>query len=241
MAGVSHDTVRKVEQIIAKATSEVVAKVRSGELSINAAAKMVAPPKPTKAVALVENPSNVDAGKRVKIKLDSTALAENEVPHDQVQASQAQTEPLTDATSTFSADEELLSPSAPDQVISSVAELGQLRGQVAALQARLDEVMEENKMMEGVFAANDKVQASMEEAKKQKSKANEDSRALFIEKNKALTLAAEVKYWKDHAEKEPPAQVEPASDELVALRKENAALRKELDGLKAAGGQHDVP
>ncbi|MGZ8339118.1 MAG: hypothetical protein ACXW2U_05335 [Telluria sp.] len=45
-AGVSHDTVRKVEKIIEKASAEVIAQVRTGEISINAAAKTVEPPKP---------------------------------------------------------------------------------------------------------------------------------------------------------------------------------------------------
>jgi hypothetical protein len=47
VAGVSHDTVRKVEKIIEKATAEVITQVRTGEISINAAAKTVAPPKIT--------------------------------------------------------------------------------------------------------------------------------------------------------------------------------------------------
>lgn len=55
MAGVSRDTVRKVEKIIEKASAEIIAQVRNGELSINAAAEMVAPPKP----AATEVPSLV--------------------------------------------------------------------------------------------------------------------------------------------------------------------------------------
>jgi hypothetical protein len=46
MAGVGRGTVRKVEKIIEKATAEVIAQVRTGEISINAAAKTVSPPKP---------------------------------------------------------------------------------------------------------------------------------------------------------------------------------------------------
>ena len=45
MAGVGSDTVRKVEKIIEKATPEVIQQVRSGEISINAAAKTIDPPK----------------------------------------------------------------------------------------------------------------------------------------------------------------------------------------------------
>jgi ParB-like chromosome segregation protein Spo0J len=55
IAGVSRDTVRKVEKIIEKASAEIIAQVRTGELSINAAAEMVAPPKP----AATEVPSLV--------------------------------------------------------------------------------------------------------------------------------------------------------------------------------------
>ena len=49
-AGVGKDTVRNVEKIIEKAAPEVIEKVRRGEMSISAAAKTVAPPKPPKAV-----------------------------------------------------------------------------------------------------------------------------------------------------------------------------------------------
>lgn len=43
MAGVSHDTIAKVEKIVAEAEPEVVEAARKGELSINAAYKTVAP------------------------------------------------------------------------------------------------------------------------------------------------------------------------------------------------------
>ena len=47
MAGVSHDTIAKVEKIVAEAEPEVVEAARKGEMSINAAYKTVAPtPKP---------------------------------------------------------------------------------------------------------------------------------------------------------------------------------------------------
>lgn len=45
VAGVSRDTVGKVEKIIGSGDQEVIDKVRAGELSINAAAKKVAPPR----------------------------------------------------------------------------------------------------------------------------------------------------------------------------------------------------
>lgn len=105
IAGVSHDTMHKVEQIITKATPEVVSKVRSGELSINAAAKTVTPPKPAKVVALaptnnclmpdiatapVEKPPSIDALTPAEAKLDVIELTENEVPCEQVPAPQAQ-------------------------------------------------------------------------------------------------------------------------------------------------------
>lgn len=48
VAGVGHNTLRRVEQILEKATPEVIAKVRAGEMSIHAAAKTVAAPKPPK-------------------------------------------------------------------------------------------------------------------------------------------------------------------------------------------------
>lgn len=45
VAGVSHDTISKVEKIIEKAAPEVIEQVRSGAISIAAAAKTIAPPK----------------------------------------------------------------------------------------------------------------------------------------------------------------------------------------------------
>lgn len=50
-AGVSHDTVRKVEKILESGNAEVTAKVRAGEISINAAAKKLAPPREPAVVA----------------------------------------------------------------------------------------------------------------------------------------------------------------------------------------------
>jgi hypothetical protein len=47
IAGVSHDTLRKVEKIKAAATPAVIEQVRAGEISIHAAAKTIAPPKST--------------------------------------------------------------------------------------------------------------------------------------------------------------------------------------------------
>jgi hypothetical protein len=60
IAGISHDTVRKVEKIKAEATPEVIEKARAGEISINAAAKTIGAgkrPKPA-AVAAPENPQS---------------------------------------------------------------------------------------------------------------------------------------------------------------------------------------
>lgn len=45
-AGVSRDTVQKVQKVLNKAEPEIIEKARSGEISINAAAKTVTPPKP---------------------------------------------------------------------------------------------------------------------------------------------------------------------------------------------------
>lgn len=58
MAGVGRDTVRKVEKIREKAVPEVLAAVRSGDMSIHAAAKTVETPKEPKAKA-----SNIDQGR----------------------------------------------------------------------------------------------------------------------------------------------------------------------------------
>ncbi|MFC0132010.1 hypothetical protein CR105_16045 [Massilia eurypsychrophila] len=57
LAGVGRDTVRKVEKIIGKATPEVIAQVRAGEISINAAAKTVTPPRAVAAPAAEQTPA----------------------------------------------------------------------------------------------------------------------------------------------------------------------------------------
>jgi hypothetical protein len=207
VAGVSRETVRKVEQIIAKATPEVVAKVRNGELSINAAAKIVTPPKPVQAAALVP-PKNYSASKmvaapvetRAKVKLEVNELAalredhaalmaeHNDLlaKHDELKASFATTPAVipdpavetfiahreeTVAASRVDAGEDSPALDATDQVISLVTELRQLRGHVAELKARLDAVLDEHQTMDNILAADDKVQASMAEAKKHKAKA----------------------------------------------------------------------
>ncbi|NHZ40096.1 hypothetical protein [Massilia aquatica] len=59
-AGVSHDTVRKVEQIEASATPEVKAAVRAGEISINAAAKTLPPSNKTAPPGAAERANSSD-------------------------------------------------------------------------------------------------------------------------------------------------------------------------------------
>lgn len=63
VAGVSRDTVRKVETILDSGNAEVAAQVRSGEISINAAAKKVAPPRQTTApiTSRSTSPTSTDA------------------------------------------------------------------------------------------------------------------------------------------------------------------------------------
>jgi ParB-like chromosome segregation protein Spo0J len=76
VAGVSHDTVRKVEKIIEKATAEVIEQVRTGEISINAAAKTV---NPLKAVA---TPPGAESGPKTagtRMDANSARGAEHDV------------------------------------------------------------------------------------------------------------------------------------------------------------------
>lgn len=54
MAGVGRDTVRKVEKIIEKASAEVIAQVRDGKLSVNAAANTIGEGKKPKAASVEE-------------------------------------------------------------------------------------------------------------------------------------------------------------------------------------------
>lgn len=153
--------------------------------------------------------------------------AENQALREQLHALQAQTGTPVAGTRVVP-NQEPLEVSTTEHVPPLVDEAGQLRDQVAELEARLTVVMAEQKMIETILAADDKVKAAMAEAKQHKAKANEDSRALFVEKNKTKALADEVKYWKDHANK----ALESGSDDLIALRAENAALREELNILK---------
>lgn len=60
-AGVSRDTVRKVEKIIEKAAPEVIEKVRSGEISINAAAKSIDPPAKSLLKSEIKPAQNIEA------------------------------------------------------------------------------------------------------------------------------------------------------------------------------------
>jgi ParB-like chromosome segregation protein Spo0J len=76
LAGVGRDTVRKVEKIIEKATAEVIEQVRTGEISINAAAKTVAPAKPVLTQAGGEGePGTLEA----RVDARSTAGGEHDV------------------------------------------------------------------------------------------------------------------------------------------------------------------
>lgn len=59
MAGVSRDTVRKVERIIEQAAPEIVAQVRAGDVSINAAARVATLPMEVQADIACTGPEEV--------------------------------------------------------------------------------------------------------------------------------------------------------------------------------------
>jgi hypothetical protein len=90
MAGVGRDTVRKVEKIIEKASAEVIEQVRTGEISINAAAKTVSPPK-----AAVEQAGAETATKPAETRMDAqSALGAEQGNGDQTGRVSASTKPL---------------------------------------------------------------------------------------------------------------------------------------------------
>lgn len=68
-AGVSHDTVRKVEKILESGNVEVTAQVRAGEISINAAAKKVAPQRaPVAATPPAVSPTTAPAARPTLVR-----------------------------------------------------------------------------------------------------------------------------------------------------------------------------
>jgi DNA-binding XRE family transcriptional regulator len=77
-AGVSRDTVRKVEKILEKAAPEVIEKARTGEISIHAAAKTIEPPKEKKQVAADAAPADDSEIDELRAALKD-ALADNEM------------------------------------------------------------------------------------------------------------------------------------------------------------------
>jgi hypothetical protein len=88
------------------------------------------------------------------------------------------------------------------------AELDALRAENAALLAELDdlkadlaETLADNEMMGRVFDADDKVKASMDEARRQKALADNAERTLAARSQEFNERARNVVYWKKRAEK----------------------------------------
>lgn len=90
VAGVSRDTVRKVEKILESGNAEVTAQVRAGEISINAAAKKVAPPRAAAGATLpAALPATVHTAALAPV-LDASAPAQRVTLVQQVQQQQAE-------------------------------------------------------------------------------------------------------------------------------------------------------
>lgn len=116
VAGVSHDTVRKVEKIIEKASAEVIEQVRTGEISINAAAKTVSPPKVVAAL-------DADPAPFVQPPQDPPPAAAP-TSSDEVQALREQLAEVSEALKSTLADNEMMGRvfDADDQLKAAMGE-----------------------------------------------------------------------------------------------------------------------
>lgn len=133
LAGLSHDTVRKVEKIQQDAVPAVVEAARSGEVSINAAAKVAAMP--------VEQQEAIASAGPQAIK---QAAAEQRASN---RAASAKTTPTDQATNLSAINGRL--EALEDQ-------LGESLSQISALRA-------ENESLQRVVSADDKVAAALAE------------------------------------------------------------------------------
>jgi hypothetical protein len=126
-AGVGSNTVSKVEKIIEKASADVIEQVRTGELSINAAAKTVTPPKPPKVAA--EDVKPEIATPRLTPEQGAVAVTDVEALAAENAALREELDDLKDAMVALLADNEMMARvfEADDQVKASMAEVARYR------------------------------------------------------------------------------------------------------------------
>jgi predicted nucleic-acid-binding protein len=79
--------------------------------------------------------------------------------------------------------------------------MSELQEQIAELQASLKETLADNELMGRVFDADDRLQAAMDEAKRQKAIADNAERTLAAKTGEFNERARAVTYWKNRAEK----------------------------------------
>lgn len=101
----------------------------------------------------------------------------------------------------------------PKVVDVTTDELEALREQIIELQANLKETLSDNEMMGRVFDADDRIQAAMNEAKRQKAIADNAERTLAAKNGEYVERARAVTMWKGRAER---AEKELAKMKLAA-------------------------
>lgn len=190
-AGVSRDTVRKVEKILESGNAEVAAQVRAGEISINAAAKKVSPPRPPIAAVapLPDSPTNADAA----------AHPSSISPNSTLVAAQAPVAPV---------DEDSSAP---------LSEVEQLREQVAELAADLEKMIADNVEMGRVFEADDRLQAAMSEIARHKAAAASAKQSLDSKMGENNELIRTVKSLRGQLERE-KKRADDAERQLAQMR-----------------------
>lgn len=107
--------------------------------------------------------------------------------------------PMTDAPEAIPAPADTPSDTPID--IADAGELAALREENTELKALLAETLADNEMMGRVFDADDKVKASMDEARRQKALADNAERTLAAKSHEFVERARNVTYWKNRAEK----------------------------------------
>jgi hypothetical protein len=170
-ARVGRNTVRKVEKIIEKAGAEVIAQVRAGELSINAAAKTVTPPKPPKAP-----------------KAKTTADPAPEVATPRLTPEQGAVA-VTDVEALRAENAELR------------AKLAERDEQLDDLKEEFAKTLADNVMMARVFETNDHVKAALIEVERYRAVAEQANRTLAARSHEFIERASNVAQWKRRADK----------------------------------------
>jgi hypothetical protein len=128
-AGVSHDTVRKVEKILESGNAEVTAQVRAGELSINAAAKKVTPPRPPAPAVTAPVPAT---GARVRDNTDAPDFGASIQPAPTVVA------PAPASLDNLAEPHDADTVDTVELLIAEEEKVKRLEAEVAELRARVD-------------------------------------------------------------------------------------------------------